>query len=300
MNDICCQINGKTKLAGIIGYPLTYTLSPKIQNIAFSNTGLNWCYVPLRVENKNLFNAMKGLKALGFKGVNVTMPYKESILEYIDELDPSAKIVEAVNTISIIEEKLIGYNTDGTGFLKSIQEDANFDLKDKKALITGAGGAAKSIAVSLASAEVTKIIILNRTLEKAQIIEKLLKKFFQNIEISSFDFNADLKKAFSEVDVIINTTPIGMDAAINQTPAPVEYILDKHFVYDLIYQPKETLFLNQAKKRGAKTLNGIGMLVYQGAASFEIWTGIYPQTEPMFKAIIQNTEVGIQMTEDKR
>lgn len=279
------QINGETKLAGIIGYPLAYTLSPGMQNDAFMNAGLNWCYVPLRVEDKNLSDAIKGLNALGFKGINVTMPYKEIVLEYMDEITPYVKMVNAVNTISLVEEKLIGHNTDGTGFLASIQKDTDFDLKNKTALIIGAGGAAKSVAVSLASACVRRIIILNRTFEKAQIIEELLKENFKDIEPEVFDFTSNLEKIFSETDIIINTTPVGMLLEANESPIPVEYISSRHFVYDLIYRPKETFLLSQAKKRGAKTLNGISMLVYQGAESFKIWTGIYPQTDLMFKAI---------------
>jgi shikimate dehydrogenase len=279
------QINGETKLTGIIGYPLIYTLSPKIQNAAFINAGLNWCYVPLRIENKNLPDAVRGLKALGFKGVNVTMPYKEVVLEYMDEITSYAKMVNAVNTIFLVEEKLVGYNTDGAGFLASIQKNTDFDLKDKAALIIGAGGAAKSVVISLASAGVRKIIILNRTFEKAQIIEKLLKENFKDVETKIFDSTSNLEKVISETDIIVNTTPIGMSLKVNESPVPVEYISSRHFVYDLIYRPKETFLLNQAKKRGAKTLNGISMLIYQGAESFKIWTGIYPQIDSMLKAI---------------
>lgn len=279
------RINGKTKLTGIIGYPLEYTLSPVVHNAAFRSLNLNWCYLPLLVERKNLLNALDGLKSLSFVGVNVTMPYKEAVVPYIDEMVSSAKIVEAVNTIHVQKEKLVGYNTDGQGFLISLQKDLGFDPKRKNILLVGAGGAARSVAITLASIGIGHLTIMNRTKERAVELYQLVKESFPDCQVKFLGLDEDLAEAFGAADLIINATPVGMSPEREEVPFPVEFIRERHLVFDLIYKPLETLLLKVAKEKGAQILNGLGMLLYQAAASFEIWTGIEPPIDIMRAAL---------------
>ncbi|MDI6689420.1 MAG: shikimate dehydrogenase [Actinomycetota bacterium] len=279
------RIDGQTKLTGIIGYPLRYTLSPVLHNAAFQHLSLNWCYVPLPVERPLLHQALEGIKALNFVGINVTMPYKEEVIPFLDEIASYARIVGAVNTIHVKGNRLIGYNTDGRGFLASLQRDAKFDPKGKNILIVGAGGAARSIAVSLALAGANYIAILNRTLERAHSLGQLLQENFPSCEVEAMDFEADLSYVFLKAEVVINATPVGMDPKSGELPFPVELLKPKHLVCDLIYKPRETLLLKLAKEKGARTLGGLGMLLHQGAAAFEIWTNLEPPIAVMRKAL---------------
>lgn len=283
------QINGETKLTGIIGYPLRYTLSPIIQNAAFKHLGLNWCYVPLVVERKELGAAVQGLKALGFVGVNITMPYKEQAMGYLDEIASYAKMVGAVNTIRVIGGRMIGYNTDGYGFLTALEKNGNFSPAGREVVIIGAGGAARSVAVSLASAKVAGITIVNRTACRAEDLSELIGANF-SCSSQPLDFDADLSPVFKKADLVVNATPIGMDAESKETPVPVELIEKRHLVYDLVYRPAETLFLREAKEKGARTLGGLNMLIYQAAASFEIWTETAPPVEAMRAAVGRPTD----------
>lgn len=284
-------IDGETKLTGIIGYPLRYTISPAFQNAAFEHLGLNWCYIPLVVEGDALKKAIEGIRALNFAGVNVTIPYKEAVLECLDELTSTAELVEAVNTILVREGKLIGYNTDGRGFVTMLQKDMEFDPKDKKALIVGAGGAARAVAVSLALEGCAEIYILNRTKERAFDLARAICNKFPYCLTQAIDFEADLLSIFNRVDLIVNATPVGTDISTDETPVSPDLLNEGHLVCDLIYSPPETQFLKEAKRVGARAINGIGMLLYQGAASFEIWTDAEAPIEIMRKAIFEALEL---------
>ncbi|HDP69362.1 MAG TPA: shikimate dehydrogenase [Actinobacteria bacterium] len=277
------RIDGNTKLVGIIGYPLEHTLSPTIQNAAFAHLGLNWCYLALTVESKHLEDALNGLCAIkNFVGANVTMPYKEKVFSSLDEVSSYAQIVGAVNTLHIRDDKIIGYNTDGRGFLTALVQDGGYNPKDKNVLIVGAGGAARSIAVTLALSGVNELKLLNRTRARAEELHFLLRNNFP-CEVKVFDFQDDLESIFSSAELIINATPIGMSE--EAYPFPVELISNKHFICDLIYKPLETPLLAAAKKIGVKTMGGLSMLLHQGAAAFEIWTNLNPPLEVMRRAI---------------
>ncbi|MDI6891849.1 MAG: shikimate dehydrogenase [Actinomycetota bacterium] len=280
-----CKVDGKTKLTGIIGYPLEYTLSPIMHNAAFQHMGLNWCYLPLVVEEADIYRALDGLKALNFMGINVTMPYKEEVIPFMDEMTSYAQIVGAVNTIHIQGGRLVGYNTDGRGFITSLQQDAKFDPKGKGVLIVGAGGAARAVAVSLTLAGSSRIIVVNRTLERAQSLCQLLQGNFPSCEVKAMDMEGDLSGAFSQVELVVNATPIGMDLEKKEVPISTDFLGNRHLVCDLIYKPVETNFLKLAGKRGARTLGGLGMLLHQGAASFEIWTNLDPPIKVMREAL---------------
>lgn len=276
------KINSKTNLTGVIGYPLDKTLSPAIQNAAFKAKGINWCYVPLKVAAQDLEPALRGLQSLGFKGINVTMPYKEHVIPFLDEIASYAQLAGAVNTIHFENSKMIGYNTDGRGFLHALERDGHFKPEGKSAVILGAGGAARSIAVILALNHIGSLTIVNRTLEKAQRLVDSLKEKFSRCELKSLNFNGDLPKIIDSTDLIVNSTPVGWQGELVIDP---KMFHSAHLVADLVYVPEETKLLSEAKARGAKILPGKLMLLYQGAASWEIWTKAQAPLEAMKQAL---------------
>jgi shikimate dehydrogenase len=280
-----CQIDSETKLTGLIGYPIGHTLSPLLHNSAYKHLNLNWCYLPLQVKKADLHDALAGLKALSFVGVNITMPHKESVLEYMDELDSFAQLVGAINAIHIIEGKFIGYNTDAQGFLLSLKKDARFKSKNKRVLVVGAGGAAKAVAIALATEEASQITILNRTLERAVQLANFIEKKFLAIDVQALSFEDKLAPVISKADLIVNATPIGMELEQTNYPIPVDFLHPSQLVFDLIYKPVKTPFLREAEEKGANILNGLGMLLYQGAAAFEIWTGVKAPVDVMKKSL---------------
>ncbi|CAB3289426.1 Shikimate dehydrogenase (NADP(+)) [Methanocaldococcus lauensis] len=282
------MIDARTKVVGLIGHPVEHSFSPIMHNAAFKDKGLNYVYLAFDVLPEKLKYVIDGAKALGIVGFNVTIPHKVEIIKYLDELDESAKLIGAVNTIKIENNKAVGYNTDGIGARLSLEEEIG-KVKDKTILILGAGGAARAVAFELAKDN--NIIIANRTVEKAEklakeIAEKLNKKFGEEVKFSS------LNNDFSDVDIIINATPVGMYPNVDVEPLiKADQIKPDMVVMDLIYNPLETTLLKEAKKVGAKTINGLGMLIYQGAVAFKIWTGVEPNIEVMKNAII-NTLFG--------
>nr|1NVT_A Chain A, Shikimate 5'-dehydrogenase [Methanocaldococcus jannaschii]1NVT_B Chain B, Shikimate 5'-dehydrogenase [Methanocaldococcus jannaschii] len=277
------MINAKTKVIGLIGHPVEHSFSPIMHNAAFKDKGLNYVYVAFDVLPENLKYVIDGAKALGIVGFNVTIPHKIEIMKYLDEIDKDAQLIGAVNTIKIEDGKAIGYNTDGIGARMALEEEIG-RVKDKNIVIYGAGGAARAVAFELAKDN--NIIIANRTVEKAEalakeIAEKLNKKFGEEVKFSGLDVDLD------GVDIIINATPIGMYPNIDVEPiVKAEKLREDMVVMDLIYNPLETVLLKEAKKVNAKTINGLGMLIYQGAVAFKIWTGVEPNIEVMKNAII--------------
>lgn len=279
------EITGETKVTGIIGYPLTYTLSPSMHNRAFKVLDLNFKYLPFVVGEEDVKAAIEGIRALKIKGINVTMPHKEAVIEFLDELSSEAMIIGAVNTINNDSGRLIGYNTDGTGFLRSLREES-FDPEDRDTVILGSGGAAKAVAVALAQAGAKSITIVARKVEKAEEIKDRLESNFSQILVETLSFEGNLADTLSVGELIVNATPIGMKESGDLLPVPLELINDRHFVYDLVYAPLETALLKAAKGRGAKVASGLGMLLYQAAAAFEIWTGISAPVDAMRETLI--------------
>lgn len=271
MNEI--RIDGKTRLTGIIGYPIEHSLSPLIHNAAFEALRLNWCYLPLPVKKTELASALQGLVTLGFSGANITMPHKEAAVAFLDEVGSYARMVGAVNTVRIEDGRLVGFNTDGRGFITALERDAGYDPKEKHAVVVGAGGAARAIAVSLSLSEIRRLTIVNRTPKRAQELYQLISQHFPSLHVEPLSLDQDLSAVFASAHLIVNATPVGMPPHEEEIPFPIEWIKPLHLVCDLIYHPRETLLLRQAKEKGAQTLGGLGMLLYQGAASFEIWTG---------------------------
>lgn len=279
--------NGKTKIIGIIGKNIENSLSPLIHNQIILKYSLNFCYLPFKVTENDLSKAIQGIKALSIRGVNITFPYKEKAIEFLDELEESARRIGAINTIVNNKGFLTGYNTDVIGFKKSLQEDGEFVIKEKKAVILGAGGAARAVVYALLEEEIEEICIFNRTLEKAKKIKQNLLSFFPKSRISVFLLEEeDLKDKIEKAHLLVNATSLGVPPRVDNTPLPDEKLFHPNLlVYDLIYHPAKTLFLRQAERAGAKIINGLPMLVYQGIESFYLWTGLKPEGKEVLKVI---------------
>lgn len=277
------RINGNTVVCGIFGDPVAHSLSPVMHNAAFKELGLNWVYLPFRVTAGNLSAAVSAVKSLGMAGVNVTVPHKENIINYLEKLTDEAFLIGAVNTIINREGCLIGDNTDGKGFIKSLAE-ARFLPEGRASLILGSGGAARAVAVALVQAG-CRLALANRTLSRAQKLVGLLKERL-GVQVPVFRYDEINSDMVQEFDLIVNTTPLGMHPHVDSCPPlPVNSFHEGQLVYDLVYNPRETKLMKLARERGAKALNGLGMLLYQGVFAFELWTGKSAPVEVMRQAI---------------
>lgn len=267
-------VNGKTKLFGLLGNPVEYTKSPFIHNTLFNYFNINAIYVPVLVNNDSLEEAVNGLKAQNFSGFNVTVPYKKDIIKFLDDISNDALLMGAVNTVKNIGGRLKGYNTDGEGFTRDFKDGFNADFKDKKVMLLGAGGTARALAIKLASEKIQHLTIVNKTQQNAQNIVELVKNNYGSISGWTLPDSSIFSDKIKDFDIIINTTPAGMSTYMDSTPFDNQYAFNKdQMVYDVIYTPKKTKFLLEAEKSGCKTRNGFGMLINQGVAAFEIWTG---------------------------
>lgn len=278
------KITGKTKVIGIIGWPVSHSLSPVMHNASFEFLGLDYCYVPFAINPDHLKEAIEAVPALNITGLNVTVPHKENVLKYVAELSEEARMIGAVNTLKITNNRLIGYNTDGTGFVNALKE-AGHTVANKRLLIVGSGGSAKAVAFKSASEGVSYIIIANRTISKAILLKNQLDEYFPSLKIEVTGIGYDqLKGAIDKVDTVVNTTSVGLGKE-DISPVPQELIHEGLYIFDLIYNPYETTLLKYAKAAGCRHSNGLGMLVYQGAESFRIWTGVEPPVEVMRQAV---------------
>lgn len=273
------MLTGTTKNLGVIGYPIAHSLSPNIHNPALAAANLDYVYTALPVAPEALETAVAGLKALNFRGWNVTIPHKTPIMALLDEIDEDAKIIGAVNTVVNDGGYLKGYNTDVTGFIDALV-DAGFTLKGAEVALLGAGGAARAVVWGLIKAGVAAIHIGVRNPVKVAPLVDDFKKYgaIDALHWESAEFRAELKKS----TLIVNTTPLGMTPKVDAMP-PLDWA-DVHegaFCYDIIYTPAETRFLREAREHGYRTLNGEGMLAGQGAAAFTLWTGVVPDLELM-------------------
>jgi len=281
------EINGKTKIIGVIGKNIENSFSPLIHNQIILKYLLNFCYLPFQIAETDLSKAFQGIKALNIRGVNVILPYKERVIEFLDELEESARRIGAVNTIVNNKGILAGYNTDAIGFKKSVQEEGKFIIKRKKAVILGAGGATRAVVYALLEEGIKEVCIFNRTLEKAKKIKQDFSSFFPESSIYAFPLREEsIKDKIKKAHLLVNTTSVGMPPKIDNTPLPDEKLFHPNLlVYDLIYHPAKTLFLRQAERAGAKIINGLPMLVYQGIESFYLWTGLKPEGKEVLEII---------------
>lgn len=274
---------------GIIGYPLGHSLSPAMHNAALKTNLIEGNYVALETPPEKLAEQITFLKNENFRGFNVTIPHKVEIIKYLDSIYNFAKVVGAVNTVVIDEnKKLHGYNTDVYGFVQAIPEEIRKNLKGKHAAVLGSGGAARAVLVGLIEMGIKKISIIARNKEKSIELKEVILKNFSDIEInySELEENVDL----SGFSIVVNTTPLGMQGA-NQEISPlsqesISTLPKDALVYDIVYKPQKTILLEYAEKRGLKTLNGFEMLVLQGAKAFELWTGQIAPVEIMRKNLI--------------
>ncbi len=276
------MISSETKVLGLIGDPVEHSISPPMHNACFVEEELDYVYVAFKVERGGLPDAIGGIKSMGIEGVNVTIPHKSAVMKYLDEVRENARRIGAVNTVKREGEKLTGYNTDGIGVLESLKNRIG-KVGNKSVLLLGAGGAARAIAFTLAEAG-ADMFISNRTASKAENLSSDVKEK-TGVDLRTIpQERRDLAKIIEDVDVLINSTSVGMHPNEDETPVEASLMHEGLTVMDIVYNPLRTRLLKEAESAGAKTIDGLGMLVYQGAASFEIWTGITPPIETMKRA----------------
>lgn len=278
------KINGRTKIYGLIGYPVRHTFSPLMHNAAFAALGINAAYLPFEVKPRELGFTISCMKSLGIRGLNVTIPYKEEVLKHLDEIDKEASLIKAVNTIVVKDGKLRGFNTDGKGFIRSLKESFGVLPKGKNFFMMGAGGASRAISFSLALAGARRIVLVDEIKNKAI---KLAHSLARNTSCEAIAIKKDknvIKELILNSDIFVNATPCGMKSS---DPRLIEPSLLPRgiLVYDIIYNPPITRLLREAKKRGARVANGTGMLLNQGVISFKLWTGKKAPIRVMRKAI---------------
>lgn len=281
------KIKGNTNIVGLIGNPVGHSFSPPMHNAAFNYLNMNYVYVPFNVLEENLDSAIKGAEALNIKGFNVTIPHKINVMKYLKELDPIAELIGAVNTIDF--KTLKGYNTDGLGAIKAIEEIT--PVKGKNVVVAGAGGASRAISFYLANNNVNSINILNRNENKAEMLASDIESsgLINNVEASSIN---NIKSYLEDADILIDTTPIGMSPNVKDDPiATADMMHEDLVVNDIVYNPRETVLLKEAKKANARVVYGIKMLLYQGAESFKIWTNEEAPIEVMEKALIETINI---------
>jgi shikimate dehydrogenase len=283
-------ISGKTRVCGVIGDPITHTLSPAMHNAAFNHLNLDFVFLAFRVKAAELENAMHGMRGLGVHGLNVTMPHKATVTRYLDEADSTVKFLGSANTILNDDGRLFGFNTDGVGALRALRENG-VTPKGKKVLLLGAGGAAKAIAYSLAK-EVKGLCILNRAPEKAKALADALSQMFgKKIVGGALSSNA-IQRNLQDADILVNATSVGMHPDISQSLVAPQWLKSTLCVMDIVYNPVETKLAKDAKAVGAHVISGVEMLLYQGAASFEIWTGCVAPIEVMRNAVLSKLGKG--------
>jgi shikimate dehydrogenase len=263
-----------TKLVGLIGHKLGHSISPEFQQAAFDYLNLDIRYEVWETDKERLPDVIEGLRDPAKLGANITIPYKEDVLSLLDELNEMARMIGAVNTIVNRDGKLIGYNTDGTGFIRALRQEGGFEPKDKRAVILGAGGVARAVGFALTDAGVRSLSIINRTAERGDALASTLRTSGREVAASAWKDGRTLQ-ALIECDLLVNCTSVGMkDSEVeNQLPIDVRLIPTRALVYDVVYNPVETPLLAAARQAGARTLGGLSMLVYQGAEAFELWTG---------------------------
>ena len=283
-----------TQYIGVIGYPLKHSLSPYFQQAAFDYYQLDMRYEVWETEPQNLPSAMEQLKQPQNTGANVTVPYKEAVLHFMDDVDDMAKLVGAVNTIVHKDGKLAGFNTDAHGFLYALRKDAEFEIKDKSVVILGAGGAARAVSFALLQEGVNSLTIVNRTTTRSEALVDSLTRYIAGnriaAEITALSWqDSMLREIVQCCHLIVNCTTLGMKYSPQeeQSPLSADFIPKGALVYDLVYNPLETPLLRLAKQAGAGILGGLPMLVYQGAAAFKIWTGREAPLDIMLTAAAQ-------------
>lgn len=280
-------LTGHTRIVGVIGWPIEHSVSPPMHNAAFRALGLDWCYVPFPVHPEHVREALVGARALGLKGLNATIPHKQALLSLMDDLTPEARAIGAVNTVILRDERMIGHNTDAAGFLRALRE-AGFAPERCFALVLGAGGAARAVVYALCSVG-AQVMVLNRTVSRARALADAFSRMIPNARLAAGALDQETLASVSrQAQLIINTTPLGMWPQVDASPWPEEIAFPQQaFLFDLIYNPRETRLMRQARASGAKAVDGLGMLVHQGAEAFYLWSGVQPPTDVMYAACLE-------------
>ncbi|OPH58645.1 shikimate dehydrogenase [Paenibacillus ferrarius] len=277
-------IDSHTILYGVFGDPIRHSRSPIMLNRAFQEANINAVYAAFHVRPDELGDAVRGIRALGYRGINVTIPHKVEVMQYLDEIDEGAQIVGAVNTIVNENGKLIGYNTDGIGYVRSLLEETGIELTGKSVLLLGAGGAARGVAYALAKEGAGCIYIANRTKERAVELAETISVYTKAIGLGL----DELGEVVDGVQFVLNTTSAGMHPHVDELPMPTELLREHHLVSDLIYNPRITRLLREAEAKGARIHGGLGMFIYQGAFAFEYWTGTPAPVAAMRQVVEQS------------
>ena len=286
-------ISGEMRLCGIIGDPIEHTISPIIHNAAFEKMRVNYLYVPFKVKKEDLGRAIKGMRALNIRGLNVTIPHKVTVIPFLDELGRLAEKIGAVNTIVNDDGVLRGYNTDASGFLQALLE-RGIEPKGKRVVILGAGGASRAISFILADRD-ANLVILNRLLElnwAEELAGKISQLFTKDVEALELN-RENLEEALGNADMLVNATSVGMSPNINETLISPKLLKSNLIVFDVVYNPMKTRLLREAEEAGAETISGLDMLVWQGALAFELWTGLEAPVKLMKEEaikVLQNSE----------
>lgn len=270
------KITARTRLVALLGYPVEHSLSPDMHNSAFERMGLDYCYLALPVKPELLRHAVEGLRAMDFAGANVTVPHKEAVMPMLDLVESEASFIGAVNTVVNRDGKLTGHNTDGRGFMKSLAEEG-VDVENKKIIIVGSGGAARAISYYL-SEKASEVRLFDIDREKAARLAGDLSINRKNVA------HVDSLEGLDDMDIVINATPMGLKES-DPLPFEISGLGPGHTVVDLIY--RETRLLGDASRMGARTLNGLGMLLWQGVLASELWTGQTPPHEVMREALLK-------------
>lgn len=277
-------MDSNTVLYGVIGDPVGHSKSPAMMNRAFRHLGINGAYGAFHVTPERLGDAIAGMRALGVRGLNVTIPHKVNVMAFLDEVHEGARAAGAVNTIVNEDGRLIGYNTDGIGYVRSLKEEAEPDLRGKTIIVLGAGGAARGILWALTQEKPEQVLLANRTFEKAQ---QLAAAFSSQSQVSALSWD-ELHDACADADVMINTTSVGMSPNIDAVPIDAGWLRPGSVASDLIYNPMKTAFLQQAEQRGCRIHTGLGMFIYQGAYALEYWTGRPAPADIMRSAVLES------------
>lgn len=287
---VCCAdamtvVTGKTRLVGIIGYPVRHSLSPAMQNAAFAACGLDYLYVPFEVIPERLVEAVAGLRALGVCGFNVTIPYKTAIIPYLDQLDPGAEEAGAVNTVLIRDGRLIGYNTDGDGLVDALTEELAFTPGSGEILVIGAGGAARGAVAALCRSGSGRITVANRSLASAMALQQEMQGRYPGVELQALRLDQLSREHLSAVALLLNTTSLGMKGERLEF-MDVSVLPEHAGVYDMVYSADATPLVAEAASRGLRAVDGLSMLAAQGERAFSIWTGQIPP-KGLMKQVLQ-------------
>ena len=281
------NVLGNTKILGVFGHPVSHSLSPVMHNAAIEALNIDYVYVPFHVLPESLEAAVRGVRALEIAGVNITIPHKENVIDLIDQVGDAAARIGSCNTIINRDGSLVGESTDGPGFLKSAEAQWG-KLDGCSALILGAGGSAKAVAFALAQVG-CEIAIANRTHKRAIELDASLHAAFDTcasrvVRVDEEELAGEVSKA----DLVVNTTSVGMHPDTDSIPLSPDLLRPGLLVYDLVYNPLTTRLVSEAQNRGARAMSGLKMLVYQGALSFEMWTGIQPPVDVMEDALTRH------------